>query len=476
MSTTVYAELPLFIVDEIVLDDLGLGTGVDYIEVIDRFPEPNETNVLNDVLISFNAACSAGSPVTIGKTVIQIRVTSANGTVGPWVTAYAAGSFQPGFNGPDSAVTSLDSSTTRFVIDSTLDYDSESKIDVQFITESATVNQKIFDWFFTIEDLTAPQLLSATPRSDKVVRLVFNEDVEQGSVSTSDSALNPSNYIFTRSSETLPSVNIEANSVEVVTSYEIDITLDIEMTPGAIYDVVVENVEDIYDNVIQAPYNTAQFTGFIPNISENRNFNLYYMLSRKNRDEDNGDLLKFISCLQEVTNLILVKIDEWTDIIDPDKASESFLDAMLQDLGNPFAFDLTLNEKRKLIRILVEIYKQKGTEPGIINVIRFFLGIEVEINSLNDEGWDLGVDELGDAVVEGTAILGSGTSYNIYSFEIVSPVALTEEQREQITDIANYMKPAHTHLINIIEPEIPVIVDHIELGLSILGDGEWWLH
>jgi len=58
----------------------------------------------------------------------------------------------------------------------------------------------------------------------------------------------------------------------------------------------------------------------------------------------------------------------------------------------------------------------------------------------------------------------------LYSFKIVSPIALTEEQRKRITDIANYMKPAHTHLIEIEEPEVPLVIDDWELGLSELGE------
>jgi hypothetical protein len=37
------------------------------------------------------------------------------------------------------------------------------------------------------------------------------------------------------------------------------------------------------------------------------------------------------------------------------------------------------------------------------------------------------------------------------------------------------MKPAHTHFLGFVEPVAPVIVDHLELGISELGV-EWTLH
>jgi len=37
------------------------------------------------------------------------------------------------------------------------------------------------------------------------------------------------------------------------------------------------------------------------------------------------------------------------------------------------------------------------------------------------------------------------------------------------------MKPAHTHLARLVEPAIPEVIDHVELGLSELGE-TWELH
>ena len=62
-------------------------------------------------------------------------------------------------------------------------------------------------------------------------------------------------------------------------------------------------------------------------------------------------------------------IDVFTQIADINRAPEPFIDLILADLGNPFRFDLDLNEKRRLAKTLVDIYKLKGTKIGIIDAV-----------------------------------------------------------------------------------------------------------
>ncbi len=223
---------------------------------------------------------------------------------------------------------------------------------------------------------------------------------------------------------------------------------------------------------MDAPFNQYTFEGFVPPVPDDREFDLFQFMPLMNRQEDVTEALeKFLAVLQEPTDLILYDIDTFLDILDPDLAPESFVDAMLCDLGNPFTFELELVDKRRLVQVLVDMYRQKGTGVGIINVIRFFLGLEVTIDTFNTgAAWSLGESELG---VD--TILGASGQALLYSFTIESPVVLTEEQRKQITEIAEYMKPAHTHLIQVTEPVVPDIIDHLELGLSELGEN-WELH
>jgi len=210
---------------------------------------------------------------------------------------------------------------------------------------------------------------------------------------------------------------------------------------------------------------TITFVAFVPPAPADRQFDLIRLLPLLNREEDaTEDLLKFITCLQEIVDLLLFDADRWVDILDPDVAGEPFLDAMLADLGNPFEFDLSEIDKRRLISVLVAMYKQKGTVPGIINTIRFFLGFDVTVVPFNTTSWILGEDTLGD-----DTILGPSAQFNLYAFNLVAPIALTVEQRKRIRSLVELMKVAHEHFVDLIEPDTTVF-DHVELGESELGD------
>jgi hypothetical protein len=54
-------------------------------------------------------------------------------------------------------------------------------------------------------------------------------------------------------------------------------------------------------------------------------------------------------------------------------------------------------------------------------------------------------------------------------FNVIASRALTSAERQQLRAIVNYLKPAHTHFIDLIEPGVLVEADHWELGVSELG-------
>ena len=68
------------------------------------------------------------------------------------------------------------------------------------------------------------------------------------------------------------------------------------------------------------------------------------------------------------------------EIVDPDTCPPDFVDLMLKHLGNPFVgIVLTESQKRKLIKLLIPIYKQKGTGEGIVNATRFLTGLLIDL-------------------------------------------------------------------------------------------------
>src|SRR5690606_1514818 len=191
-------------------------------------------------------------------------------------------------------------------------------------------------------------------------------------------------------------------------------------------------------------------------------FELFRMLPELNRQMDQtGDLRKFMAVLQDVLELLLGDIDRFADIFDLDRAPEPFLDCMLEDLGNPFAFALDELQKRRLLSVLVQIYKQKGTAAGIRNAVRFFLGVDVtSVDAFHGTTLVLGESRLGVDWV-----LGPSDSFARYAFDITVSRQLTDTERQQIRQIVDLIRPAHTHFIDIIEPGAPAFIDPWELGL-----------
>jgi len=76
---------------------------------------------------------------------------------------------------------------------------------------------------------------------------------------------------------------------------------------------------------------------------------------------------------------------------------------------------------------------------------------------------------LGESALGEDWILGPSSRFARYAFDVKVGVPLSEEQRRQIRAIVDYLKPAHTHFIDLIEPVPPPTFDHWELGISELG-------
>lgn len=84
----------------------------------------------------------------------------------------------------------------------------------------------------------------------------------------------------------------------------------------------------------------------IPAASARRRFDLHQLLPFTNRREDEtGDLQRFLACPKEVTGLPLAGADRFTDILNPYVAAELFVALMLQGLGNSFPFDLSVADQ-----------------------------------------------------------------------------------------------------------------------------------
>lgn len=454
-------ELPAFYVDSLLLD----GTSNRPI-LANRIPAPKALRVPQDTLIKLDVMDTTASGINAAATKVYV-----NG-----VLAFDGGVFQTGWAGIGSVTSTADGGRTqRITIDPQTDFESQASVVVRVVSatnDGATIDES---YPFSIEDVTPPIVVSAKATGEQAVRVDFDEGVKQLDPAASDDALNPQNWAIGIVSG-LPAVWVVVTEVATVTSSSVELRTDIPLTAGAIYRAIAMGIEDVRGNAILAPNNGATFTA-IGDQAPGRDFDVSELLPAANLEEDEtGDLKRFLGIIQEVTDLLLRRVDRWIEIIDIDLAPEQFVDAMLQDLGNPFSFVLTLVEKRKLGRLLVPIYRSKGLQRGIMNAIRFFLGIEVTIEYPYFTGARLGVAVLGGVgPTPGTFIL-AGTAYDAYSYVVVAPRSLSTTERERMRAIATYMQVAHEHLVAIREPAPPPAEpNHLVLGLSKLGLN-WRLH
>ncbi|MDP1826672.1 MAG: phage tail protein [Archangium sp.] len=426
------------------VESLALVTSASRPLLINRDPAPGEAGVPIDSVLAFEVV----DPGTDGVDRPATRV---------WVDGVLAfdGNLMPTFAGPLASVNQT-VDTLRVVLHPTQLLASLATVAVHVVSRTLG-GAHAFDetYRFTVEDRIAPRLVSAQAVAQKQVRLVFDEQLALPGAARIQVALKGSPAVPV----VVVATKVEGNALLV--------TLDTEMTPDVEHEARAFGVTDLSDNPVLSPFDRVRFAGFRPARPPNRRFDLWLMLPKHNRrDDTTGDLFRFIACLQEVTDLLLADVDRWPDSFDLERTPESFLEFILQDLGNPFPFELDVLGKRRLAAVLVEMYRQKGTAKGIQNAIRFFLGIDITaITAFNADTLVLGESLLGIDWV-----LGPSDRFARYAFNVVVSRILTPIERKHLRAIVEYLKPAHTHFVDLVEPFPPVIPDHWELGLSDLGE------
>jgi phage tail-like protein len=417
-----------------------------HLVLINRSPGPGEAQVPVDSTIELELVDLGTAGVARSQTRVFVGDALAfEGGGAPEVRA--------GFDGPRASVTQ-GADHLRIVLDPTVPLASLAIVSVRVV--SATMDGQTLDetYSFEIEDRIAPRLVAATATSPRTVRMGFDEAV-----------LLPEGASFAFRPLGAPAVPVVAASAASDDAV-VTLTLDTEMTPDVAYEAVAMGVTDRFGNAVMPPFDRAVFAGFRPAMPPTRRFDLWSMLPKHNRRDDvTGDLKRFIACLQEIVDLLLVDVDRWPDIFDFERAPEAFLDCILADLGNPFPFELNTLGRRRLAAILVEMYRQKGTAKGIQNAVRFFLGIEISaILPLNADSLVLGVSLLGVDWV-----LAPSDRFARYAFDVEVARVLTASERSKLRAIVDYLRPAHTHFVNLVEPTALVTSEFWDLGVSELG-------
>lgn len=189
---------------------------------------------------------------------------------------------------------------------------------------------------------------------------------------------------------------------------------------------------------------------------------------RKRDLESDGHLRKLAVVLQDLLNVLWYRVDSVQYLDDPMRCHPDWVDHLLYERGNPFRFPIDSEMlRRRLANALPGFYKKVGVVPGIVDMLKLLLGIEFTIQVYNSaDYWRLGFSHLGSETT-----LGPGTAWARNSYEIDSPIDLTDEQRRIVIAVATWADPADLHLVRIVEPSTstPVVPTYWTLGYSALG-------
>jgi len=119
------------------------------------------------------------------------------------------------------------------------------------------------------------------------------------------------------------------------------------------------------------------------------------------QNDSDGIIELWKSLVDTMTEEFRDEITNYDEIVDPDTAPIDFVEMILSQLGNPFDdYPLTDTQKRKLAKLLIPMYNQKGLgkEKGIVTAARFLLNMELEIidpHAYPEDGWHVGESEIG---------------------------------------------------------------------------------
>jgi len=166
-------------------------------------------------------------------------------------------------------------------------------------------------------------------------------------------------------------------------------------------------------------------------------FDLFDFLPNISRevDEADGSFQSFVWGFNQIWADLLTTVEAMpSNLLDPKTTP------LIQDLathrGNPFqCFNDT--QLRKIADNLAYIYKRRGDTTGLVNVIRFILGLEATIEMDYSFCWQLG--QTGRSELQSQSIL---SSRNSPFFKISVPGdTLPDEVKTQIVTLIQFMKP-----------------------------------
>jgi phage tail-like protein len=285
-------------------------------------------------------------------------------------------------------------------------------------------------------------IVSAEASTTRSIRVVFSDAVDTTALVASAWTVAGTGTSPFATPEVSSVVGVDSAWGSGGTGTNVDLFLDMDLSPGKPYMITATGITDVGGS----GGNTASFTVAALPVVPGRQFTLRGWIPQDDlRRDDTGDLRALVAVIDDQLALLVDSCDRWPDCQDPDLAAEQFVDQMLIDLGNPFEDALlTLAKKRLLVKHLIPLYKQRGTGPGLINAIWFFLGLNASLLVANRQGMRLGVSLLGL-----DWILGCGDNKWWFKLQVATPSgrAFTDYETRVLTQIIKFMRCAQDQIV-----------------------------
>jgi phage tail-like protein len=369
--------LPCFVLEAIDIDEDSTGVVVE-----NRFPYDEQVQVpwdLDTWTFALTNYDGAAPPSTLDLYVNGVLVRNLAGT---------------NFFG----VTALSSTASRTTVTVTPDGSgpfSAPNGDIEWTVRAVGTG---FDemWSFTTTNQLAPSIVRAEFISGKQVLVQFSESMEGGE----DVLLTGAYDVFPNITPSYPPTVIAVEHVDINT---ILLTLDDNVNFRTPYTLTVAS--SVTDTSGHAVALTARIYILreTEHIQPTRETSFFEKAPVWNQCNDpDGEFAALARILTDAADQAYYGSDSWLSHLDCEEAPIDYVDLMLRDLGNPFKFEMTENERRALCFELSAMQEMIGTEPGIEAVVLFFTGIAMEVVTRADDP----IWILGDAV---RSVLGATT-------------------------------------------------------------------
>jgi phage tail-like protein len=193
------------------------------------------------------------------------------------------------------------------------------------------------------------------------------------------------------------------------------------------------------------------------------------------RRDVSGVWSRVLDAIGAVVDGLAADVDAFAMLQDYLACDAKYLPYLAQKLGWPLDTASPVALQRKMVGLLVPMYRERGTTQGIIDLLNLLLGVDVTIDEPWADGWRLGTAELGDDTILSPATPAVPyTSPLPYTFYVRFPRALTSAERAAARALLNFAKRAETHAV-LVEPHsapVPWVLGRTHIGsLDAFGAG-----